>query len=150
MYFRGMNASIVTAIISSSGAIILAALSFFLTKRYERLTEWRQKKLDHYKQLLSAISDLAVDGIDKEEANKRFSFTVNTIALVAPQKVITALMNFHQEIKYTNKNFTRERHDQLLIELVLAIRRDIKLTTKDNKETFVFRLIGSAPPKKTS
>jgi hypothetical protein len=143
-----MESAIVTAIITSGSAVLVAALTFHLTKRYEIRREWRQKKLEHYKELLSAISDLAVDGIEKGEANKRFSLTANTISLVAPQQVITALMNFHEEIKYTNKNFTREKHDQLLIELILAIRRDVNLTSKDNKKTFVFRLIGSAPPKK--
>jgi len=140
-----MDASVITAIITSSGAIIVAALTFFLTKRHERLSEWRQKKLDHYKELLSAISDLAVDGINKDKANIRFALATNTIALVAPQYVIKALMDFHAEIKYTNKNRTHEKHDQLLIELVLAIRKDVKLTSKDNKKTFDFHLIGSAP-----
>lgn len=145
-----MDASVTTAIITSSSAVILAALTFFLTKRSERLSEWRQKKLDHYKQLLSGISDLAVDGIDKNEANKRFALTVNTIALVAPQSVITALMNFHDEIKFSNQNKSRENHDRLLIELLLAIRRDIKLTSKDNRKTFIFHLIGSSPKKAES
>ena len=143
-----MDASITTAIITSSGAVIVAALTFYLTKRYEIRREWRQKKLEHYKEFLSAISDLAVDGIDKEKANKRLALAANTISLVAPQNVIEAWMSFHQEIKYTNPNRTPEKHDQLLVELVLAIRRDINLTSKDNRKTFVFRLIGSAPPKR--
>jgi hypothetical protein len=147
MYFSVMNVSVITAIITSSGAVIIAALTFFLTKRYERQAEWRQKKLDHYKQLLSAISDLAIDGVDKHEAGNRFASTVNTIALVAPQNVIKALMNFHDEVKFSNKNKSPEKHDQLLIELLLAIRRDVKLTTKDNRKTFAFHLIGSAPKK---
>jgi hypothetical protein len=143
-----METPIITAIITSGSAILVAALTFYLTKRYELRREWRQKKLDHYKEFLSAISDLAVDGIDKEKANKRLALAANTISLVAPQNVIIAWMNFHQEIKYTNPNRTLEKHDRLLVELVLAIRRDVNLTTRDNKKTFVFRLIGSAPPKR--
>lgn len=140
-----MDSSITTAVITSSGAIIVAALTFFLTKRYEQLSEWRQKKLEHYKELLSAISDLAVDGIDKVKANKRFALAVNTIALVAPQNVIKALMEFHGEIKHSNKNRSLENHDRLLMDLLLAIRKDIKLTSKDDRTTFDFHLIGSSP-----
>lgn len=143
-----METSIATAIITSGSAVLIAAFTFYLTKRYEIRREWRQKKLEHYKEFLSAISDLAVDGIDKDKANKRLALAANTISLVAPQNVITAWMNFHQEIKYSNPNRTLEKHDKLLVELVLAIRRDVNLTSKDDKKTFVFRLIGSAPPKK--
>lgn len=88
---------------------------------------------------------MAVDGTDKEEANKRFALAVNTIALCAPQPVISALMRFHDEVKFSNKNKSVENHDQLLKDLLLAIRRDIKLSVKDNVSTFDFHLIGSAP-----
>jgi hypothetical protein len=141
-----MDTSVVTAIITSSGAVVVAALTFYFTKRHQLESEWRQKKLDHYKQLLSAISDLATDG-DQHEAANRFAATVNTIALVAPQRVITALMTFQDEITIANKNKTQEAHDRLLIELILAIRKDIALTTKDDKETFAFRLVGSLPKR---
>jgi hypothetical protein len=91
------------------------------------------------------MSDLAVDGTDKEEANKRFALAVNTICLVAPQYVIKALTAFHDEVKFSNPNRSVEQHDQLLRDLMLAIRRDIGLSGKDNQSTFGFHLIGSKP-----
>lgn len=108
------------------------------------------KKIDHYKKLLTAISGLATVGEDWARANNEFALAVNTIALVAPQYVIEALMNFHNEIKYSNQNKSPERHDALLQKLLLAIRRDIRLSTKDNPDTFVFRLVGATPnPERT-
>lgn len=142
-----MEDPILTAIITASGAIVVAALTFFLTKRHQLDMGWRQEKLNHYKSLLSAISDLAVDGIDKEKANQRFALSANTIVLVAPQNVVTALMQFHDEIKYSNPHRTLERHDKMLVNLLLEIRKDIGLTSKDNRETFSFHLIGSSPKK---
>ena len=76
-----------------------------------------------------------------------FALATNTIALVAPQYVITALMAFHDEVKFSNPNKSPEKHDKLLIELLLAIRKDIGLSMKDDKDTFTFHLIGSAPHK---
>jgi len=96
-----MDSSILVAIITVSGSIIVAAVTFYLTKKHQLDVEWQHEKLNHYKVLLSALSDLAVDGIDKDDANKRFALAANTIALVAPQYVISALMNFHDEVKYT-------------------------------------------------
>ena len=140
-----MDSSILVAIITVSGSIIVAAITFYLAKKHQLDVEWQHEKLNHYKVLLSALSDLAIDGIDKDEANKRFALAANTIALVAPQYVISALMNFHDGVKYSNPDKSIESHDKLLKELLLAIRRDIGLSAKDDKDSFNFHLIGSAP-----
>lgn len=140
-----MNSSILVAVITVSGSIIVAALTFYFTKKHQLNVEWRHEKLNHYKVLLSALSDLAITGTDKEDANKRFALAANTIALVAPQDVITALMKFHDEVKFSNPKHSVDRHDKLLKELLLAIRKDIGLSAKDNGGTFIFHLIGSAP-----
>lgn len=141
-----MGSPIIVAIISAFGSILVASIMFFLTKRHERKAEWQQQKLQHYKALLSAISDVAFDGSDKVKANEQFALTANTIALVAPQYVIDALMAFHDEVKWSNRNRTAEKHDELLNKLFLAIRKDIGLSSKDNPKTFSIHLIGGAPP----
>lgn len=143
-----LDTNIIVSLITVSGTILGAGLAYYLTKRQELEREWRNEKINHYKVLLSSLSDLAVDGVDKEDANKRFSLAVNTIALVAPQYVITALMKFHDEIKFSNPNKSIERHDRLLKELLLAIRKDINVVGKDDADTFNFHLIGSAPKRK--
>lgn len=139
-----MDTTILVALITILGS----ALTFYLTKRHQIDVEWQHEKLNHYKVLLSSLSDLAVDGINKEEANQKFSLAANTIALVAPQSVITALMNFHDEVKFSNPNKSPERHDELLRNLILEIRRDIKLASKDDRRSFNFHLIGSAPKRR--
>lgn len=140
-----MDTNIFIAIISVSGSIIVASLTYYFTKRIQTKTEWQREKMNHYKVLLSAMSDLAVDGIDKEDANKKFCLASNTICLVAPQYVVTALMEFHDEIKFSNPNQSLEKHDLLLKKLLLAIRKDIGLSKSDNKDSFVFHLIGTSP-----
>ncbi len=140
-----MNETVIVAIITVSGSLVVAAVTFYLTKRHELTVQWRNEKLNHYKVLLSSLSDIAVDGTDKRDANRRFSLAVNTTALVAPQCVISAFMTFHDEVKFTNKNGTPERHDKLLKELILAIRKDIGLSKGDIDATFDFHLIESSP-----
>ena len=140
-----MDNSILVAIVTASGSILVAALTFYLTKRHQLKVEWQREKLNHYKVLLSSISDLAEDGIDRGEANKRFILAFNTIALVAPQYVIKALVNYQYETRTSNPNPSLENHDRLLKELLLSIRKDIGLSRKDNPDTFVFHLIASKP-----
>jgi hypothetical protein len=140
-----MNATIVVSIITASASILGAALAFYLSKRHELAVKWQNEKLNHYKALFSSLSDLAVDGTNKEDANMRFSLAANTIALAAPQYVIEALMAFHDEVKFSNPNRSPERHDNLLNALLLAVRKDIGIAKGDNAKSFNFHLIGSAP-----
>jgi hypothetical protein len=140
-----METSIIVAIISASASIIVAALSFALNKRAERKFVLQQRRVAHYRELLNALSDLAVDGTDKEKANQRFANAANTITLVAPQYLIESLMRFHDEVKFSNPNKSQEGHDRALKELLLALRKSLELPYRDNPQTFDYHLIGSSP-----
>ncbi|UIR57455.1 hypothetical protein LZQ00_06455 [Sphingobacterium sp. SRCM116780] len=136
-----MNPIILVAIISATASIIVATVSFILNKRAERRDYLQQKRLAHYQELLASISDLAIKQ-DLAKANLRFANAVNTIGLIAPQNVITALMEFHREIRISNPNFSIEGHDTRLKVLILEIRKSLNLPYKDNPETFTFHLVG--------
>ncbi|MGA2435706.1 MAG: hypothetical protein ABSG25_10515 [Bryobacteraceae bacterium] len=140
-----MNETIVVALIAASGSIFVVALTFSLAKWNERTIQLRNEKWNHYKVLFSALSDLALDGTDKDDANRRFSRAVNMTALAAPQCVINALMAYYGEIEFSNPSRSPGRDAKLLKELLLAVRRDIGLAKGDDRETFNFHLIGSAP-----
>lgn len=140
-----MDTNILVAMITVFGSILVASLTYYFTKRFQTKTEWQHEKMNHYKVLISAMSDLAI--ADTKEANERFSLASNTICLVAPQYVVSALMKFHDEIMRSDPNESGEKHDVLLIELLLAIRKDIGLSKSDNKDTFVFHLIASKNEK---
>ena len=137
---------IIKSIVTSPGywAIIIPALvaviTFYFTKRHEMNSEWQQRKLNHYKVLLSSLSDLAVDNSNKE-AKTKFALASNTIALVAPQSVILSLMAFHDYLKSPRQDKSPNEHDVLLKTLLLEIRKDIGLSKKDNIKTFDFHLI---------
>jgi hypothetical protein len=127
--------TILVATITVTGGIVGAAVSFYLTKRHEQRAQWQQDKLNHYRVLLSALSDWLGAGIDKDDAKKRFVLAVNTIALVAPQDVIDACMD------YTDQLAGERREAEQLNRLLLAVRRDIGLSGTDNPNTFRFRLV---------
>ncbi|MFA6428358.1 MAG: hypothetical protein WCW02_02325 [Candidatus Buchananbacteria bacterium] len=140
-----ISTEIVVVIISTFGSLVVAAFGFFLTKRYEIKTEWRKRKISYYENLFIALSDLAIDGTDKEDANQRFSKAFNSIALIASQDVIKALLGFHDYVKFSNNQKNPGRHDELLTKLVIEVRKDIGLVNSDNIDSFKFHLIGSRP-----
>jgi len=142
-----MDSATFVALITAAGSVFGASMTFYLTKKNQLEMDRQQNKVNHYKVLLSSFSDLATDGTDKDNANRNFALASNTIALVAPQSVITALMKFHDEVKCSNPNKSANKHDELLINLLLEIRKDIGISGKDDNKTFNFHLIGSSPKK---
>ncbi|MBI4651832.1 hypothetical protein HY745_11225 [Candidatus Desantisbacteria bacterium] len=126
-----MDNSIIVALIEVSGSII----AFVLTKRHEMKSEWKKEKLNHFKVLLSSLSALQANNVDKIKAFENFALAFNTIALVAPQAVINALIELHKKCK-NNGDYIEP-----LKKLMLEIRKDIGLSKKDNPKTFNFYFI---------
>jgi hypothetical protein len=137
-----MDNSVLIAIISASASLLVAALTFYLTKRHQTRADWKREKLEHYRKLLVSLSDLAVDGKNKEKANQDFSEFSNTICLVASQEVIHKLMLLHNEIKQSNEKRNWDLEVKLINDLMIEIRKDIGLTKKDDVQKFDFHLIG--------
>jgi hypothetical protein len=138
-----MNAEITVALVTASASILAAAITFFLTKSKERSVELQQRKQSQYKELLSAVSDLADGGVTLEQAQRRFAAAVNTIVLVAPQPVIAAVMAYYRELLSQTTN--RPRRVELLKRLILEIRKSLELPFDDDPNTFDFELV--AAPK---
>jgi len=132
---------VLVSIITVAGSIFVAAISYFLTKRQQREALWRDSKLNHYKFLLQSISDLAVDNTDIK-AHQNFALAMNTLALVAPQKVVATMLAFHDGVKQSNKERSIELHDKLLAQLLLEIRIDMKIKPKDDPKKFKYHLGG--------
>ena len=140
-----MEKSILVALVGALSALVGAGLSHVFGKWRETEAEWRKWKFKHYRELLLAISDLAGDKPTSQDYHN-FAAACNTIVLVAPQRVVRALVEFHDAIALHKRDLPKEQHDSLLRELLLAIRKDMRVTPSDNERTFLFRLIGQ-PPK---
>lgn len=138
----------ITAGLSTSAAVITAIITYVLTKRRERESDWRKLRLDLYREFVLAISGVVKERAT-EERHQRYADAVNSMSLVAPMAVLTALDNFQREISYINKNRSDERHDHLFSDLIKAMRKDIHpyLVTAD--KNFNFRLL-SIPPENTN
>jgi hypothetical protein len=144
-----MQAEIATALIASSGAIVLAGASYLFTKQRERSAELRKEKLDHYKDFVVSLSGI-ITGEGTPEGQRAYSRACNNLNLIAPQVVIKALQAFQEETRMSNPSPSRERHDLLLSKLFLEIRKDLGIRPKDAAETFSIHLWASGTPAKGS
>ena len=140
-----MDTTVQVAIIAAATSVVAAVITFALNKRAERADALQQRKIEHYKELLFALSDVAIDGSD-EKCRRRYAQSVNTIALVAPQNVISSLMRFHSNVMSVGQQrMPRDdprNYQPELNQLLLEIRRSLDLPFVDDPSTFDFTLIG--------
>jgi hypothetical protein len=136
-----METPIFVAVISGAASLVVAALSYWLTKAREREADWRKQKLEHYRELLEAISGIvAGDGTD--ESQRRYARATNVVGLVASQEVIAAVDRM-REASRPHEAWSMVEHDAALASLLLAIRRDLGIRPKDDPTTFSYKLWAS-------
>ncbi|EPE4144133.1 hypothetical protein [Yersinia intermedia] len=133
-----MAFEIVTTVIASSTALVVAVVGYWFTKKREREAELRKERLAHYKELVSSLSDI-LEGDNNLQGQKRFAVACNNLNLVAPASVIKALQAFQDETKSSNPSRTFERHDELLSLLLVEMRRDLNISP-DGESRLTFRL----------
>ena len=130
-----MSLALTSSLLGLLGSIVVAAFTYWFTKRREREAEWRKEKLVYYKAFIESMSGI-VEGDATPDGHRYFAKTTNNLLLFAPQAVIEALNAFRSEISVANSNRSRAMHDKLFGELLLAIRRDIGVRPTDNFATF--------------
>ena len=137
-----MSTALVASLISALSAFLIAVAGYVFTKRAERESEWRKEKVAYYKEFVSSLSG-AIETETTPEGQIRFARACNNVLLFAPQDVIKALEQFHEEIRVTNPSKSGDRHNLLLSELFFAIRRDIGVKPKDTRVSFRIHLWSS-------
>ena len=137
-----MPADVATAIIATAGALVLAAATYWFTKKGERDAELRKEKLEHYKEFTLSLSGI-ISEESTPEGQKAFSIACNKLNLVAPQSVLQALQAFQVEIKISNPNKSLEKHDELMSRLFYEMRKDLGIVPEDEEANFKIGLWSS-------
>lgn len=139
-----METPIFVAIISGATSLVVATVLHWLTKVREHEADWRKQKLEHYRELLEALSGI-VSGEGNAESQRRYARATNVIGLVASQEVILTVDRMRQASR-RHSDWTLEEHDAALASMLLAIRRDLGIRPKDDPLTFKYNLWSSGVP----
>lgn len=110
--------------------------------------EWRKDKLAHYTRLIEAITETMSRPKKFEEVCKQYAYTYNAISLMAPQEVANILFDFYydQQESFEVEMQPEEEEEHVgiqrerLKQLVLAMRKDLRIKPKDDPTTFRYRL----------
>jgi hypothetical protein len=132
-----VDTPIIVAVISAAAAAVVApAISCYLTKKKEREADWQKYKFEQYRECVTALGGIV--GTDSTpDGNRRFAVSCNTLHLIASKDVITALHEFQDEIRDSNPNKSRVRHDELLSRLIWDIRADLRIPGTPAADEFV-------------
>ncbi|MEG1108881.1 MAG: hypothetical protein RSD32_05580 [Oscillospiraceae bacterium] len=128
-------------------AAVSAGLTYFFTKKQQIAADESRLKEKYYLSYIEAISNIVVSN-NSEKARDQLADAQNQLLLVGSADVVTKLMEFHDFIKPSNsQNFTSEKHDELLTDLLKRMRTDLYKSKNVNLDYPVIHLTGKAPKK---
>jgi hypothetical protein len=128
-------------LITAGGAFLLAALTYFLSKRNDRIAELRREKLSQYREFVSTLSGV-IAGEGTSAGHKAFAMACNNLHLVAPKSVLLALHLYQDEISLGNPSPDAANQERLRSTLLREIRKDLGLK-QDDLDNVHFRLWAS-------
>jgi hypothetical protein len=134
----------ISGAVSLGVAAITVSLTYLLTRYRERETDWRNLKLDCYKEYFTALSGI-VEGRDTPEGHTRYVDAVNGLVLVASPQVLKALYAYFDHTTSRNTDKSIELHDKLLTDLTTTMRQDVYPPDRKARDPLQFRLI-TVPP----
>ena len=88
-----MDTPLTVAIISAAAAIVVPAISLYLTKSKERQADWQRYKFGLYKELVQSLSGI-VGTYSSPEGNRRFASACNTLHLIGTKGVLKRFRSF--------------------------------------------------------
>ena len=134
-----MDANITVAMISATAGLVVAAVSYYLTKKKEREADWRKYKFEQYKEFVGSMNGV-LGNSPTLEGRTHFASACNTLHLIGSLGVLNALHALVNEISSTNSDQSRTRHDTLLSQLIWEIRKDVGIPSTPEESEFVARL----------
>ncbi len=143
-----MDTSVVVSAIAAASGVIVAAVSFFLTKKREREADWRKYKYEQYKEFMVSISGI-VAGDSTPEGNRAFARSCNTLHLIGSKGVLVALHAYQDEVGSSNPSHSAAKESAMLSKLVWEVRKDIEIPGTPQSSDFTVQLWCSGTnPKK--
>lgn len=130
-----MDTPVVVAIIAAATGLFASALTFLLTERKEREAEWRKTRVEQYKELISAMSEVAAPS-PTDTANRRLALASNYVGLYASPDVLRHLTNLLDAVQAGRM----QHHDEMLTALMHAIRTDHGVPGASSKSDIRFKL----------
>ena len=134
---------ILIALIGTASAVITVAITNYFAKKNQAKLEERKLKEEYYLAFIEALSSSAIFE-PTDEVKDKISDAQNRLLLIASPLVVEKLMIFHDYVMPSNRHLhpKLEKHDDLLRELIMAMRFDLFQNYKINTNYPAIHLTG--------
>jgi hypothetical protein len=112
----------------------------------KREAEWRKEKLKLYLNFVESLSGIT-DSEITDEGRILFAKACNDLHALAPSGVLEALWKYQEESRISNPTPSGEKKQRALDQLLLEMRKDMKIRPTDKKNAFQMRLWTSGTSK---
>lgn len=123
-----MSDGLTASLVSAAALVIVAYVTYWLTRRSQDRAAWRTEKLEYYKEFVDALA-MNVEGDDTEDTHLALARASNNLLLIAPKSVLQAHHAFREQIGILNKKRNHDLDAPLLADLLNAIRADLEMPT---------------------
>ena len=121
-----MSDGLVASLVSAAALVIVAYVTFWLTRRSQDRAAWRTEKLGYYKQFIDALA-INVEGDDTNETHLVLARASNNLLLIASPAVLRAHHAYREQISILNASRDTADDPPLLANLLNALRQDLEL-----------------------
>lgn len=111
---------------------LAGVITLYMSKAAERESEWRKEKLRLYLNFVEALSGIT-DFEKSHEGDIKFAKACNDLHALASADVLRALHAYQKSMALSNTVSTPEQKQAALNQLVLEMRRDLKVRPKDKE-----------------
>lgn len=120
---------IIIAILGLVAAVVSIALTNYFSKKNQLKFDEQKLKEAHYIRFIDTASEMITSSFT-EKSRKDFAHIQNNLYLVASQDVVCNLLTFNNFL--SSEAFSGEKHNELLTNLIKAMRADLYGTHKVN------------------
>ncbi len=133
------------ALIGTATAVVTITLTNFYAKKNQLKLEEKKLKEEYYLSFIKAISESVVSK-STEKSRDNLADSQNKLLLIASSEVVSKLMIFHDYVKPSSSqlDFSIEKHDELLTDLIKAMRKDLFPNKKINDDYPIIHLTGKS------
>ena len=112
------------SLIAAIALVTGAYLTFSLNRRLTIEADWRKKKLEYYEYWMDTLSQI-VEPDATAATHLEFARASNDLLLIAPSAVLKAHHAHRDHIRISNVGRDYDKDDELLAEVINAIRADL-------------------------
>jgi hypothetical protein len=121
-----MEIKIMIAVISGFVAIIVAFLTYYLTKKKEINLKELEFKLEKYNDFLSGFSEIG-SGYKTYEAHNKVANSTNLLNLIASKEVLEKTFSLFEYVEnHSDESFDIKEQNRLTDEIIISMRKDLK------------------------